>query len=112
MKSIDLVIRGYAKQEDGVWVAVCLDYDLASQGDSVQDSMEKLMLQIHEYVFDALVGDDKGQVKYLLRRRAPVSQWVTYYRYKALSKMSLMRDGLIQLIDLPLPLPLAPPKAV
>ena len=109
MKSIDLVIRGYAKHEDNVWVAVCLDYSLAAQGDTVDEAMEKLMHQIHEYVYDAIVGDDKEHVKYLATRRAPLSQWATYYWYKTLIGARFMRDEFTKLFHRPLPLPLAPP---
>ena len=112
MKSIDLVIRGYAKREDDVWVAVCLDYGLASQGDSAEEAMEKLMYQIHEYVYDAVVGDDKEFVKQLLTRRAPLSQWLTYYSYKALFKIRRVQAEFTQLFYRPLPIPLAPPQPV
>jgi len=108
VKSIDLVLKGYAKREDDVWVAVCLNYSLASQGNTVEEAMEKLMHQVQEYVFDAVAGDDKEHVKYLLTRSAPTSQWATFYWFKTLAKLNIAKEGFTQLFYRPVPFPLAP----
>jgi len=72
-----LIVKCYAKQEEGVWVAVCLDLCLATQGESFDEAKRKLEEQIAFYVDEALQDKDYGSQ--LLNRRAPVSSWLEYY---------------------------------
>jgi predicted RNase H-like HicB family nuclease len=58
MNPKQLIIKCYAKQEEGVWVAVCLDFNLAAQGDSFDEAKAKIESMIAEYVYDALAGND------------------------------------------------------
>jgi predicted RNase H-like HicB family nuclease len=78
MKSKDLILKCYAEQEDGVWVAVCLDFNLAAQADSYQEVKEKLESMISSYVREALTID-VAYADQLLSRRAPLSSWIKYY---------------------------------
>ena len=89
-----LAIRGYVKPEQGLWVAVCLDFCLAAQADTADEAVQKLKAQIHEYVYDALVGEDKAHGRYFLyERRAPLSEWLYYYFLRGLSAMRLLWAG-------------------
>ncbi|MFO1348974.1 MAG: hypothetical protein U1F12_10390 [Pseudomonadales bacterium] len=107
MKPVNLILRGYARREEsGLWYAVCLDFCLASQGNSLEETMENLHLQIKEYVYDAVSGQDKEHIEYLLNRSAPLSQWATYYGLLALDKLHVMKNGFVKLFSVPLPLPL------
>ncbi len=80
MRTNQLIVRCYAKQEEGSWVAVCLDFSLATQGDSLADVKKKLEDQLHSYVSEAL--QDKEYGAQLLNRRAPISLWLEYYYIK------------------------------
>jgi hypothetical protein len=82
MNPKDLIVKCYAEQEGGCWVAVCLDFNLASQGDSFEEVKSKLEAMITDYVFDALAGEDKPYAAQLLSRRAPLSFWLKYYFIK------------------------------
>jgi len=77
MNPKELIVKCYAKQEEGEWVAVCLDFCLATQGDSLNEVKRKLEEQITFYVGEAL--QDKEYGNQLLGRRAPVTQWLEYY---------------------------------
>lgn len=77
MNPKQLIIKCYAKQDEGVWVAVCLDFCLATQGDSFDEAKRKLEEQILMYVEEAL--QDKEFGSQLLSRRAPLSSWLEYY---------------------------------
>ncbi len=77
MNPKQLIIKCYAKQEEGFWIAVCLDFCLATQGDSLEDAKRKLEEQISFYVTEAL--QDKEYGSQLLSRRAPLSSWLEYY---------------------------------
>jgi hypothetical protein len=60
---------------------VCLDFNLAAQGDSFEEAKSKLEAMIADYVYDALAGEDKPYAAQLLARRAPLSFWLKYYFY-------------------------------
>ena len=77
MNPKELIVKCYAKQEEGLWVAGCLDFCLATQGDSLDEVKRKLEEQITFYVSEAL--EDKECGNQLLGRQAPVTQWLEYY---------------------------------
>ncbi|TRX00911.1 type II toxin-antitoxin system HicB family antitoxin [Candidatus Methylobacter oryzae] len=77
MNPKELIVKCYAKQEEGEWVAVCLDFCLATQGSSLDEVKRKLEEQIAFYVDEALQDQEYGNQ--LLARRAPITQWFEYY---------------------------------
>jgi len=85
MRPVDLVLRCYGyRDRAGKWYGVCLDLNLAAQADSQQELVDKLNLIIRSYVESVLDTEDQESIPALLRRRAPLSDWVRYYLYKAL----------------------------
>jgi predicted RNase H-like HicB family nuclease len=82
MNPKQLIIKCYAEREGDVWGAHCLDFNLAAQGDSFEDAKTRLESMITEYVYDALVGEDRFYASQLLSRRAPLSAWLKYYLMK------------------------------
>jgi hypothetical protein len=104
MKPNDLLLRCYAEKSEGHWQAFCLDLCLAAQGDSYKEVRNKLDAMISEYVYDALVGEDKAYAEQLLSRKAPFYQWAKYYGYFALIKLMHIKRGLPKLFKEPLPL--------
>lgn len=80
-----LTVRCMAWQESGVWVAVCLDFALAVQGDSPQDVRAKLHEQIADYVDEALTID-AAHAEELLARRAPLRDRLRYAAWKVASQ--------------------------
>ena len=98
------VVKGYAIQEGGQWVAVCLDFCLAAQADTPDEAMEKLVCQIQEYVHDVVAGEDKPDAAhFLFGRKAPLSHWLTYYRLKWLQALRLASSDAVRLFTLPVP---------
>lgn len=78
MRPDELLVRCYAKKADDQWVAVSLEFGLAAQADTLDEVKAKLDAQIRDYVAEAL-GEDREHSAYLLRRRAPVGDYVGYY---------------------------------
>ncbi len=79
MKPNDLILRCYAEQEkDGSWFSICIDLNLAVQGDSVKEVKEKMHTVIHDYIDEALT-EDVEYIGDLLPRRAPMSFILKYY---------------------------------
>lgn len=79
MKAKDLILRCLISQEDGQWIAMCLDFTLAAQADTPEQARRLLLSQIEEYLKDALVGVDREHASELLSRRAPVKYWIRYW---------------------------------
>lgn len=75
----NLLLRCMAARRGSYWVAFCLDFDLAVQGDSLEEVRRRLEAQISEYVYDALVGEDRAHAQALLTRKAPLRLWLQYY---------------------------------
>ena len=104
MKINTLILRCYAKHNEGQWIAFCLDFDLAAQADTFEQAKTKLESMIKEYVFDALVGEDKEYAEQLLFRSAPMFEWLKYYFYVFRYRFIHAKTGLYHLFKEPLPL--------
>jgi predicted RNase H-like HicB family nuclease len=77
----EMVLRCYAKKEQGKWQAYCLDLCLAAQADTFEDAKRKLKEQIATYVYDAVAGPDQEHADYLLNRTAPLWFVLKYDAY-------------------------------
>ena len=75
-------------RRNGQWLAFCLDFDLAVQGQTLDEVKGTLSLQVQEYVFDALAGEDRAHAGQLLTRRAPWFMWARYYWYRIFARRS------------------------
>jgi len=85
IKPHQLVLRCYAEKKGDQWQAFCLEFDLAAQAESFPEVKKRLESQIGTYVIDALVGEDREYAHQLLNRRAPLSKWVKFYFYRAIT---------------------------
>ena len=79
MNARDLLLSCYFERDEDQWLGYCLDFSLVTQADSLKEAMDKLASQIHEYVYDATVGEDRDYGAQLLRRRAPLRYWLKFY---------------------------------
>lgn len=105
----DLTLRCYAEREaPDLWVAICLDFDLAAQGETFEDARARLDAMIDDYVIDAWEGEDRPYADALLHRRAPLRYWVKFWWFTAWRWLNhAHRDGKHRPFDGHLPLKLA-----
>lgn len=92
-----LSVRCFAEAKGDHWVAVCLEFCLAVQGDSADEVKQKLHAQIEEYVYDAVLGEDRAHARQLMSRHAPLSFYARYYMIKwgmNINVIRRIRDGL------------------
>lgn len=82
MSNNPFVLQCYAEKKDGLWIAACPQFTLATQGESFEEAKAKLEGQIKSYVVEALTIDREHAAE-LLGRRAPLSMRLQY-RLKAL----------------------------
>jgi predicted RNase H-like HicB family nuclease len=100
-----VTIHCYARQEaPGTWVALCLNFDLAAQGETFDEAKARLDAMLNEYVADALTGADQDQADAFLNRRAPWYYWLRYWAYVALARLRPRRSPRPFVEELPLAL--------
>lgn len=105
MKAQKLVLHCFAEKAEDQWSAVCLDFTLAAQADTFEEARKKLHQMICEYVYDAVAGEDKQYRDQLLKRRAPLRDWIRFYFYKSLFHYGAMKDELRRIFVEPMPNP-------
>jgi hypothetical protein len=103
VRPLNLVLRCYALNEKDVWSAVCIDFSLAAQGDSFGEAQRKLNAQIRDYVQDAFTVD-REHADYLLSRRAPATQMLTWYFLLLRSRLHALKSASARLFTQPLPI--------
>jgi hypothetical protein len=76
---LKMVVRCFAECIDGQWQAFSLEFGLAAQADSYIEAKTKLDGMIQDYLYDALVGEDRDNARELLSRKATFRAFVRYY---------------------------------
>ena len=75
-RTYDLHIHIFPAQDvPGAWLALCLDFDVVSQGSSLEDAMS----MIREAV-ELTAADDLAQGRDPALRRAPKEDWDAFWR--------------------------------
>lgn len=90
MKPINLRVRCMAWQEQGLWVAACIDFTLAAQGNTLDEARAGLHEQISAYVNEA-TGIDAAHAEALLTRHAPMADQLRYAFWKMVSRRPRLR---------------------
>ena len=80
-KPDNLVLRcyGYRSGDDGFYVGVCIDLNIAVQADSVKELKRKMAEAIETYVNAVLDTEDKESIPALLSRCAPIRDRLVYH---------------------------------
>lgn len=92
MRPESLSLRCYAEREtDGTWFAMCVDLNLAVQGDSVKEVRAKLHNLIDQYVREAFTVDE-DYFDSLIPRKAPLSFLIRYHWISLLVRVHAMRS--------------------
>lgn len=65
------LIRCFAQRHGNRWEAICLDFDLAVQGDSFEDVYRSLDTAVDEYVKYIATIEDSAERQAFLNRRVP-----------------------------------------
>ncbi|MEP7185943.1 MAG: hypothetical protein ABI767_08895 [Rhodanobacter sp.] len=104
MHAQDMILRCYGEREGDLWVAVCVDLSLAAQAETFEEARAKLHAQIGEYVYNALVGEDRAYASQLLTRKSPLDIRAKYYLYACLSRLARIQRDAVKLFCEVLPL--------
>lgn len=83
--SLPIIVHCLLEQRGEVWQALSLEFGLAAQADTAEEAKAKLADMIADYLFDAMVGEDRDHATELLSRRAPLSAYLRYYWFKCVN---------------------------
>lgn len=76
----NLVLRCYGHRlASSRWYGVCLDLNLATEADSLDELKQKIHEMIESYFEVVLDTNDKNSIPELLSRKAPLIDWIKYY---------------------------------
>ena len=80
-----LVLHGLIEKENGLYSALCLELDVASQGRTIAEAKRNLQEAVEVYLED--VAEAKEE-KDFIPRPAPRAEWIKFFKAeaKALSK--------------------------
>jgi hypothetical protein len=92
MKSEDLLVRCLVWRDGVQWVALCVDFDLAAQGDTMAAAQSSLEEQISDYVREA-VTVDRAHGGALLRRKAPLRHRLMFRWLELLAHIDHLRTS-------------------
>ncbi|SET61939.1 DUF1902 domain-containing protein [Thorsellia anophelis] len=70
-------LRCMAYKQDSVYVAVCIDLNLATQADTIDDAIKALEAQILDFLDEAF--REPQYTESLLNRKAPLSLVLKYF---------------------------------
>lgn len=73
-----LPVTCIARGHEGHWEAICLDFNIAAQGESFQEVERLLFEAVTSYVEDALKEDEPTRTQ-LLSRQAPLSVRLSWF---------------------------------
>jgi len=91
-KAMNNLLHCIIKKEGAYWSARCLDFTLYAVGETQEEAKIKLSTEINSYLYESTDGLDKKYTAHLLKRRAPLQDWVVYYavsflhNYRAISR--------------------------
>lgn len=72
-------LRAYTYKRDGKYIAECIDLDILSQGDTLEEAIGKLQEAMFGYMN---VAFSEGSTKGLVLRKSPLSHRLRYYLHR------------------------------
>ena len=79
-----------AERKGGKWEVICLDFDIAIQGDSFEEVTKEMDIALNDFL-EYVLTLPKEEARMLLRRRAPLSLRL-YYSFR-FALMALMQKN-------------------
>lgn len=80
MELKELNLHILIEKENGMFSALCLELDVASQGASIDEAKKNIREAIELYLDDVL---ETGEEKEFIPRPAPVEEWLKYFEVEA-----------------------------
>ena len=95
-KSGKLLFHNLFIPEDGGFSAICLELDVASQGDTLEEARENIKEAVSLYLESVF---EHGDADDAIPRPAPPEYWLQYFRSKAKNLREDLKQGAEEKID-------------
>lgn len=75
-----LFLHGLIEKENGFYSALCLELDVASQGETIQEAKKNLQEAVELYLEDVIESNEE---KDFIPRPAPRAEWIEFLKAEA-----------------------------
>ena len=75
-----VVLHGLIEKENGLYSALCLELDVASQGRTIGEAKKNLQEAVETYLEDVI---DAQEGKDFIPRPAPRAEWIKFFKAEA-----------------------------
>ncbi len=75
-----LVLHGLIEKENGLYSALCLELDVASQGKTIEEAKKNLQEAVEIYLEDVIESKEE---KNFIPRPSPRAEWIKFFKAEA-----------------------------
>ena len=75
-----LLLHNLIEKEDNLYSAICLELNVASQGETVEEAKNNLQEAVELYLEDVIESRDERD---FIPRPAPMEEWVKFFKAEA-----------------------------
>ncbi len=84
-----LTLHNIIEKENGLYSALCLELDVASQGKTVQEARKNLHEAVELYLEEVI---ESGEEKNFIPRPAPRAEWIKFFKAEAKALGKKLKD--------------------
>ncbi len=85
-----LILHNIIEKEKGLYSALCLELDVASQGKTIQEASKNLHEAVELYLEEVV---ESGEEKDFIPRLAPRSEWIKFFKAEAKALGKRLKDS-------------------
>ena len=75
-----LLLHNLIEKEDNLYSAICLELNVASQGETVEEAKKNLQEAVELYLEDVI---ESGEEQDFIPRPAPMEEWIKFFDAEA-----------------------------
>lgn len=83
-----MLIKCYAERHEDLWVAVCINFNLAAQAHTFEEAKDNLSAQIEDHIEEALSAPEPIRHQLLYGRKAPLVDRLRYHLFGVLARLA------------------------
>ena len=93
MKINKLTLHSVIEKDNGLYSALCLELDVASQGKTIDEAKKNLHEAVELYLEDVIQSKDE---KDFITRPAPQREWLKFFKAEAKAMSKRLKDPSIR----------------
>lgn len=88
MKVDELNLHILIEKEEDIFSAICLELDVATQGNTFEEAKKNIREAIEIYLEDVV---ESGDEKEFIPRAAPIEEWLKYFEVESRNLKTVLR---------------------